>query len=420
MPTIRCSTCSEWHHRLCVNIFENEDRSFVCHRCSGLSSRSDPFYGEFFLPRKPFSFRFDNASSNYILDAGLAHGIAIGAEFTAYSNTDELLEHPLMIFIVEKVSNFSSVMRTTSSSLLNYHGSALQTKSGRVEHFRLHIPAEDPFRALCESIRASTSANLQNVFLVSGLEEAHLKICTMPSGDIHFVHTDERVTRHATNLVTDGMKPHPPRMVWGILERAARYFLELNRTSVSQGIEDYIDVEFYKLDPPRIRLPERSTLELLAPVGPNLCHDNIIDFVVEDSAKPAPYGFKIVNRSEQDLYVNAFYFDNTNFQIVPYCVAWFPSGERKREPLLKGQGELTIGYGSEEWRPFVYEVPNERDLDLGFLKIYLSTQAVDFSGVQQRPALFGIWKSPIWRPQMQSLLGTVLIPIIQRRRQNSS
>jgi Ribonuclease 2-5A len=33
VSTIRCSTCSEWHHRPCVSISENKDQSFVCRRC---------------------------------------------------------------------------------------------------------------------------------------------------------------------------------------------------------------------------------------------------------------------------------------------------------------------------------------------------------------------------------------------------
>ena len=33
IPTIRCSSCSEWHHRPCVSISENEDQSFVCQSC---------------------------------------------------------------------------------------------------------------------------------------------------------------------------------------------------------------------------------------------------------------------------------------------------------------------------------------------------------------------------------------------------
>ena len=30
IPTIRCSICSEWHHRPCVSMSENDDQSFVC------------------------------------------------------------------------------------------------------------------------------------------------------------------------------------------------------------------------------------------------------------------------------------------------------------------------------------------------------------------------------------------------------
>ena len=34
IPTIRCSTCSEWHHRPCISISENKDQRFVCQRCN--------------------------------------------------------------------------------------------------------------------------------------------------------------------------------------------------------------------------------------------------------------------------------------------------------------------------------------------------------------------------------------------------
>ena len=41
-PTIRCLTCSEWYHRPCVNISENEDQKFVCQRCTVQTSPSSP------------------------------------------------------------------------------------------------------------------------------------------------------------------------------------------------------------------------------------------------------------------------------------------------------------------------------------------------------------------------------------------
>ena len=39
IPTIRCSTCSEWHHRPCVSISEKDDLSFVCQRCKDMRKK---------------------------------------------------------------------------------------------------------------------------------------------------------------------------------------------------------------------------------------------------------------------------------------------------------------------------------------------------------------------------------------------
>jgi len=238
----------------------------------------------------------------------------------ADSNSDKSLEHPLETFVVERLLPFKSFMRTAASTLFGQQFSVIQTKAGKMEPFCLHIPPKDPFRVHYHSVRKSSTVNLQNVLLVNKPEEAHLMACTTPNGQVAFVHMDKRVTRHATNLVTDGVEPDSP-MVGSILESAAHYFHELNRTSVSQtDIEDHIKVEFYKLDPPKIRLPKHSILERLRPIGPNLCHHNTIDFMVEEfdpakTKKPTPYGFKIVNSTAENLYVNAFYFDNTNFSI---------------------------------------------------------------------------------------------------------
>lgn len=41
-PAIKCLTCSEWYHRPCVNIFENEDQKFVCQRCTVVQTTFDP------------------------------------------------------------------------------------------------------------------------------------------------------------------------------------------------------------------------------------------------------------------------------------------------------------------------------------------------------------------------------------------
>ena len=42
IPTIRCLTCSEWHHRPCISISENKDQSFVCQRCKVRQTKPEP------------------------------------------------------------------------------------------------------------------------------------------------------------------------------------------------------------------------------------------------------------------------------------------------------------------------------------------------------------------------------------------
>ena len=51
IPTIRCSTCSEWHHRTCVSISENKAQSFVCQRCMPVQERGESFVSLQSVPR---------------------------------------------------------------------------------------------------------------------------------------------------------------------------------------------------------------------------------------------------------------------------------------------------------------------------------------------------------------------------------
>jgi hypothetical protein len=252
------------------------------------------------------------------LEAGKAHGIAIGAEFKPYSNSDMLLKGPPPTFVVEELSDFESVMATTNSTYPGQRFSVIQTKTGKLEPFRLYIPPEDSFGNFYHSLpEPHRAANLQSVLLVDEPEEAHLRVYTKEDGHVIFVHTDKRVTQHAENLETDGVKLEP-LIVESFLESAAHYFRELDRTSSSR-IEDYIKVEVYKLDPPTTPLPRHLLLEQLAPIGSNLCQNNVITIMVDDlnssKKKQTPYGFKIINSTEENLYVNAFYFDNMDFSI---------------------------------------------------------------------------------------------------------
>jgi hypothetical protein len=50
-------TCSEWHHRPCVSISENEDQSFVCQRCKVQTKRDS--FGHFTKDTEAAHGRYD-------------------------------------------------------------------------------------------------------------------------------------------------------------------------------------------------------------------------------------------------------------------------------------------------------------------------------------------------------------------------
>ena len=255
------------------------------------------------------------------MEVGAAGGITIGTEFTVYRHTDTKLGEPLGKLIVDELMDFSAKMKPflCDSSLTLSPPipvlSAIQTKTGKLADFLLYTPRNDPFYALYHAIRHSDS-NLQSIFLVKKKEDAHLKIWTSLPKNLLVIELTDKMTGHGDDLVTDQAKPEPKNVSW-ILEGAARYHHELNRTSVEHLITrgdnpNRIEVQFFKLDPPKVP-PFGWTTESLTCDGQNLCRDEVIDFVVDDEAHP--YGFNIINGTSADLYVNAFFFDNTNFAI---------------------------------------------------------------------------------------------------------
>ena len=74
----------------------------------------------------------------------------------------------------------------------------------------------------------------------------------------------------------------------------------------------------------------------------------------------------------------------------PYFLPPFGVNHEVVPPLLP-EGSLTIGYSSDGSNkvhpggsgPFVYECRPEQDVDVGFLKLFLSNQYIDLSNILQ-------------------------------------
>ncbi|KAF8148655.1 hypothetical protein B0H34DRAFT_736447 [Crassisporium funariophilum] len=363
------------------------------------------------------SYPVREENSQFILDAGAAHGITEGAEFTVYSQIEKA-EPPLGILTVETVDSFSSTMRPVSiDQIFSLPTTAvgIQTKAGEKESLRIYAPLDDqllPFFEALALLQVKGTQSDHKFSLVETSEDAHLGI-SIHNNRVVFEILDERISGHGLSRLFHDVNPSVYDIV-AILKGAAHFFWELDRGKPNSEITSDIRIDFYRLQESENNFDEAGNVVYL-PTGQNLCENNVLDFTVEEDLI---YGLKLTNHSSYDLYPTILYFDNSDLSIGPYYAPQSSGQFTLDVPLKKEGGTLTVGYGLGGSPPFSYYLREGQDIDVGFLKVYASTKPVDlFMVPQQSP--FETMHSRSGRPSKKEPIdvwGTLLIPVVQRRR----
>lgn len=88
------------------------------------------------------------------------------------------------------------------------------------------------------------------------------------------------------------------------------------------------------------------------------------------------------------------------------------------DPSIGPNGKLTIGYGSSGWRPQCFHPREGRPVDVGFLKLFVSTQWVDFSDIEQASPFDGYPRGRTSHSQPYISPNTpwdsISVPVVQR------
>lgn len=93
-----------------------------------------------------------------------------------------------------------------------------------------------------------------------------------------------------------------------------------------------------------------------------------------------------------------------------------PIARGKADAPLPPKGTLEIGYGvSDGSTPFTYSLREGQDVDVGFMKIFLSTEQVDLSGLEQTSPFEGTRGPVKTGMQPPAIWDVILIPIVQRK-----
>ncbi|KAF8879208.1 caspase domain-containing protein [Gymnopilus junonius] len=361
-------------------------------------------------PASTFNF---SSIPQFILDAGSAHGITPGSQFSIYGEKVKLMASAVNAFnsVLEPLSQYSPHLTTSQPT------TAVLTQFGPGEHMRLFIPAEDPFQGLfrhvCNSLRDGGELGLNNIILVPNPSIAHLGARMDPSGrNVVFNILDERATRYGFSHPFDPVLAEVDSVA-RVLSCARHFFRTLHRSSNPTGEGSQVHIEFYQLQETS-RYSENGEI-MLIPTGPNLCQHNGIDFTTTTAR--TPYGFKIINNSPHRFYAYLFYFDFGDLSITPFYQT--PAAPQKYQAdfsLRKKGGSLTIGYGSGGVTPFSFVLREGHDVDVGFLKLFVSTKPIDLNFIPQGSPFSNSSKAlQTWEGRKGDLWDDLLVPFILRR-----
>ncbi|CAE6457555.1 unnamed protein product [Rhizoctonia solani] len=103
----------------------------------------------------------------------------------------------------------------------------------------------------------------------------------------------------------------------------------------------------------------------------------IADFRVNDHDL---YGIKLTSRIDKPLYVRIFYFDPTDFSIADMFGHTVES-----VCVIDARGTFIIGDNREGGRPLRFILDPGEKLDLGYVKVFWSTESLELEGLEQRP-----------------------------------
>ncbi|KAF9240013.1 hypothetical protein BU15DRAFT_61646 [Melanogaster broomeanus] len=318
-------------------------------------------------------YKIRREGDKLVMDAGAAHGIVNMAHFAVYRDRESTLEGTQLGTVVAlHVDPFTTTLDITTDGsrfLLPEGGYALQTRAGIEEGLRVHIEVDEKLTPVFDVLgREMQRASSQMRILLVEKERAELDFA-LEGGYVVVNLLDSVVT-------TLGLTRMPFRIEPTADAHTSTW--HLRRKSKTQALHKKIEVEFTEL----IQSEEEYDDDLqpvIQPIGPNLNRENIVDLQIKSNAM---YGIKITNNLDVPLYPSLFFFDNS---------------------------DLSIG-----GVPYRYFLRNGQDVDVGYLKLFLSTEHVDLSHVPQHSpfadlrveALADIKTTPTW--------DTILIPVVQR------
>jgi hypothetical protein len=266
------------------------------------------------------------------LDAGEVQGITKGATFDVFASKDAGAE-----VVCRLISGYPSASRTTMSMALVDETSsipqpawALQTRVGEGMDIAIFVPLEQELLNIFVHVVRKMGENRQdkrNIRLVKS-DEPHELRALLENGKAAFEITDKICVGAGVTRLLYPVSFKEER-IQSVLEHAADFFFHLRRsnkkaplTRVSLQAFELRQV-FLRKERSWVLAPKPVRMESGEQVEEDLNRSGMVQLEIDGTKRP--YGFRLVNRSNQFLYAWAFMFDISDLSIracIP-CILHF-------------------------------------------------------------------------------------------------
>ncbi|KAK0214569.1 hypothetical protein IW262DRAFT_1515117 [Armillaria fumosa] len=350
----------------------------------------------------------------YILEAGEAHGITTKAEFVVFTDRS-MASTALGTVVAVDTTDFTATCRFSAGIdkmqpfILAHPGYALRTRVGNGQDLCLFLEPDETLLDIFKQIAAemrNDKAGRRGFHLAENRNDADLVVAA--DGDlIHFEIMNELCRKHGLTRMPFDVKIDDSDAMRRILQSSADFYWYLHRSS--EGVlSGKVKVECTKLTATGEYTDDLE--DILEPDGDNLNNEDIIFIDVDEEAI---YGFKILNTGSVPLHVSMFYFDVSDLSISSY---YQPGSAQKDVNVSLPPGEsLSIGYGTSGTVPHIYTLRKGQDVDVGFLKLFFSTEYLDLSGVVQKSPFTESRGGGQVVPQSRCLWDELCIAVVQKR-----
>ncbi|KZV66269.1 hypothetical protein PENSPDRAFT_96886 [Peniophora sp. CONT] len=362
---------------------------------SGLVQRNRPYYG------------VEKSGDSYKLLAGQINGVnpkdtfALFPDHHAYTSGAASLGS----FTVDKVEAMSSTLSLDGTSDLNIlastpHAVAVLTRVGPHSAFLVHVDIEKypALRVVAEAL-AKEAANPTEAFersiVLSPASTATISLVPDTDDSVAFVILDERIRGLGLTRLS-GSVPYDARSLRAVLRSAAHFFHHLGSSPARKGLSKAVEERVWEMSQ-SVDFEAIIPMPVLTRVGQPIDVKSkgafYPDIPQRGDVNPdrTMYGIdvksKYLEKQGFDLFVWLFYFDCSTLEI---CKFYEPvlTADNSEPPLRAGAQEaLPLNFGDAGAMPLTFELPPGQDIDVGFLRIFISTQYADLSGMSQKAAV---------------------------------